>query len=907
MNNENKIETLEKKQKPGKARLFLENMLIYGVGGVISKLIPLIMLPIITRLMPDTTYFGLSDLSNTVMSFGSALAVIGMYDAMFRMFFEKEDLKYKKQVCSTVIYFTSAMAIIVTVLMILGKSVIAKYFFGSTQYEYLVYITAASTLIGATNQIVSAPTRMQNQRRIYLATNTIAPILSYAISIPLILRGYYVIALPVAALISGAFIEIVFGLINRKWFALRLFDIKLLKQLLIIAIPLFPNFLIYWVFNSSDKVMITNLINVGSSGIYAVGSKLGHCSQLIYTAFAGGWQFFAFSTMKEENQVESNSRIFEYLGIVTYFISVFVFAQSYPLFELLFDGDYVRGYVVAPYLFMAPLIQMLFQVACNQFLVIKKTWPNMFILLGGAVVNVFLNLYLIPLIGIEGAAVATLIGYVFSTVVCCIVLYCMKLMVITPKFIISSIIVLVYVLVWRFVMMDNILFSSILALAVALLLFILYRREFKKVISGIFATTGKGSIKEELKKHISPESIKRIRRYLKYTPAEAYKLNSCRRNVRRLQGKRVINRPIKVAFIVQMAEIWDKQQAIYEAMLADNHFSPELVVVPEFNFVNQTIETDYENNYFLSQYQSTKAYNHGKWINLEDYHFDYIFYPRPYDWYLPEMYRSYNVSRYAKCCYVAYAFWPMAGGLCGYNSFFYHSMYYAFLESAENANAIARLEHNSNRVLFEGYPSLDGVRVEEKYDTSKVLWTPRWNYDKELGGSHFFEYKDNVLNLCENFSDITVYFRPHPLAFQNYILQGMMTEEEVELFKINMKEKGIILDNNTKIEDTFREIGVLISDISSVIIPFFLSEKPVILCISQEKLQSLSDGFRRYLDGLYIASEWTEVLSIYKEIQSGNDYLREKRREIASAVREENKDAANRILRLLERDSGVGG
>ena len=61
-----------------------------------SLFIPLIMVPIVTRLMPDSSYYGISDLSNTVLSFGSALAVMGMYDAMYRMFVEKDDENYKK-------------------------------------------------------------------------------------------------------------------------------------------------------------------------------------------------------------------------------------------------------------------------------------------------------------------------------------------------------------------------------------------------------------------------------------------------------------------------------------------------------------------------------------------------------------------------------------------------------------------------------------------------------------------------------------------------------------------------------------------------------------------------------------------------------------------------------------------
>ena len=66
------------------------------------------MVPIVTRLMPSTEYFGLNDLSETVTSFASALAIIGMYDAMFRMFFEKEDENYRKTVCSTTLTFTLA-------------------------------------------------------------------------------------------------------------------------------------------------------------------------------------------------------------------------------------------------------------------------------------------------------------------------------------------------------------------------------------------------------------------------------------------------------------------------------------------------------------------------------------------------------------------------------------------------------------------------------------------------------------------------------------------------------------------------------------------------------------------------------------------------------------------------------
>ncbi len=466
-----------------KLKLFIENFLVYGLGGIISKIIPLIMVPIITWIMPSTDYYGISDLSNTVVQFGSAIAIMGMYDAMYRMFFEKEEEEYKRTVCSTALLFTCITSLVVFLIMIILKGVIAQYFFSDRQYAYIVYLSAMATLVGATNGIISAPTRMQNKRKVYLVTNTIGPFLSYSISIPLLLAGHYVIALPLAAVISGVTMEVAFGVMNRKWFVLNQFNKDILKQLLVIAVPLLPNFLIYWVFNSCDKVMITNMIGIGASGIYSVGSKIGHASQLIYTAFAGGWQFFAFSTMKEDNQVESNSQIFEYLGIISFVATSFICAWSSGIFKLLFKPDYLSGYIVAPYLFLAPLLQMLFQVAANQFIVVKKTWPNLFILSSGAVLNIIINYLLIPFLGIEGASIATLAGYVVSDIVCAIVLCRMKLLIISRRFVISCSIMIVFFLLWRLLFSNKIIIGTVACLVVTGSEIFMYKIEIEGLLN----------------------------------------------------------------------------------------------------------------------------------------------------------------------------------------------------------------------------------------------------------------------------------------------------------------------------------------------------------------------------------------------------------------------------------------
>lgn len=472
-----------------KAKLFIENFIIFGLGGIVSKIIPFIMLPIITHFMPETRYFGLNDLVTTITSCASTFAILGMYDAMYRMFFEKAGEGFKKSVCSTALIFVGGMAFLVFLLLIVFRESIGWLFFEDTQYSYLVNFSAVAVLIGASNSIISAPTRMQNQRRIFLVTNTVGPVISYAVAIPLLLQGYYVIALPLAAIVSGVFLGIAFYILNRRWFSIFFFDWELLKHLLALGLPILPCFLIYWIFNSCDRVMISQLLDVDAVGIYAIGAKLGHASQLIYTAFAGGWQYFAFSTMREANQVESNSLIHEYLGAIAFLAGVWMCGLAKPLFAWLFPADYFPGHIVVPYLFLAPLVLMLYQVAGNQFLVIKKTWPSTLILFFGAFANVALNYFLIPRFGIEGAAIATLFGYVVSDVLCMAVLCRMRLMVASQRLFAIAGSTLLYFVAWRLWLHDSTIGSLGLAFAVSVGFVVLYRQELTRA-----ATWAKGYI-----------------------------------------------------------------------------------------------------------------------------------------------------------------------------------------------------------------------------------------------------------------------------------------------------------------------------------------------------------------------------------------------------------------------------
>ena len=115
-------------------------------------------------------------------------------------------------------------------------------------------------------------------------------------------------------------------------------------------------------------------------------------------------------------------------------------------------------------------------------MVVKKTWPTMFILTVGAVINVILNYLLIPVIGIEGAAIATLLGYVITDIVLVIVLLRMNLIVMSKRFVFVSFMMIVYFVFWRMFVSSNVFWGTTIAVLFLLMNSFLYKQELGMVV-----------------------------------------------------------------------------------------------------------------------------------------------------------------------------------------------------------------------------------------------------------------------------------------------------------------------------------------------------------------------------------------------------------------------------------------
>ncbi len=439
-----------------RARLFLENFLVYGFISVLDKVIPMLLLPVITRLLSDPADFGIYDMYNVIVGFGTPLAVMGMYDAMFREYFERDDHQYRYDVTATANRIVVVVSVCLAMVLILFSSPLSKLFFGSAGHGKITVLAAVGIFVSSNRTIIAAPTRIQNKRKVYVGSGVLSSLSYYVLAIALILLGYSYYGMIYGHLFSVLLLLAFFWVLNREFFIRGTFNKQIALELAKIGLPLVPVFIFYWIYNSMDRIMIASMLGLSHVGIYAVGTKLASISSLIYAAFAGGWSYFAFSTMKDEGQVALNSKVFEYLGIVSFTSLVGIYPFLTPVFNLIFPGTYSGATFVVPYLYLSPLLLALFQVVSSQFLVIKKSYWSTITLTFGAVSNVLLNWWLIPLLGIEGAAIATAIGYALSVIAVCLVATRHGLHRASKRFWFSSLVLVVYLVLNRRVFVGSV-------------------------------------------------------------------------------------------------------------------------------------------------------------------------------------------------------------------------------------------------------------------------------------------------------------------------------------------------------------------------------------------------------------------------------------------------------------------
>jgi O-antigen/teichoic acid export membrane protein len=383
---------------------------IYGLGGLVSRILAVLLLPLYTHYLSPSDYGQIE----TLVALITVLTIVlrfGISAAFFRFYFDADDPAARRIVLRTSFWFTMTMATTGLVLVVALAEPLSELLFGNSSAADLVRASAVALWAQMNYEQLTALFRVEERSVAFVVASLTNVLLTVGATILLVVvldRG------PMGVIVgnfTGTLLVYVALLgYRREQLGLQL-DRSLLREMNRFGMPLMPSALFLWVTNFSDRFFLVKLADTTEVGLYSVGVRIASAMVLLLTAFRTAWPAFAYSIRDEEEARQTYAWVLTYLVALSSWIATALALLSPWLVGWLAAPEFASASrVVGPLAFAA--------VSFGGFMVVsiglgraRRTQFNWVVTGAAAVVNVVLNLLLIPPYGMMGAAVATVAAY----------------------------------------------------------------------------------------------------------------------------------------------------------------------------------------------------------------------------------------------------------------------------------------------------------------------------------------------------------------------------------------------------------------------------------------------------------------------------------------------------------------
>jgi O-antigen/teichoic acid export membrane protein len=191
-------------------------------------------------------------------------------------------------------------------------------------------------------------------------------------------------------------------------------DFSIVKSYLPYTLPLLPTAICYWLINLGDRYVIGYFMGVDVVGIYSASYGLGGLLVLFYAPLSSTL-FPAMVHCYENNKIQELKTHLKYslkfflMFAIPAFFGLSVLSKS--LLVTLATSEFIEGAVVVSIVALATVLFCCGSINTHVLNLFKETKKVGLIYMASASINLVMNIILVPIMGIVGAAIATLVTF----------------------------------------------------------------------------------------------------------------------------------------------------------------------------------------------------------------------------------------------------------------------------------------------------------------------------------------------------------------------------------------------------------------------------------------------------------------------------------------------------------------
>lgn len=378
---------------------------VYGIGFFLRKALGFFLIPLYTHTFTQTQYGKLA----MIYLFSSALTLffsLGLNDALMKQLSEKD--ADRKEIFSRFFLFRLFYASLFLILLLAHSKWIASFLLLPGD-SYLISLAGLIIWIESLSEPVLLVLRLENRSKKFVIINTFRFALNISLNMLLIL--YFKFDLGGVLLGNLGSSVVLFLLIYpeaHKLFTSRLNLLKI-KNSLQYGLPLLPISIIIWLgLDLIDRWIIKWILGLEKTGIYTLGYQLGNIMGIILHGFRASWTPFFLKNPDKKETFANSAVTFVRLALIFWGVISFFTPE---IFQILVAKKYWEAQSIVPIIALSYIFFGLEEIFTAGFYIKARTNLLIPITLTPFLINVALNIYLIPRYGIIGAAVVTLFSF----------------------------------------------------------------------------------------------------------------------------------------------------------------------------------------------------------------------------------------------------------------------------------------------------------------------------------------------------------------------------------------------------------------------------------------------------------------------------------------------------------------
>ena len=386
---------------------------VYTVTSMVNKGIPFLMLPILTRYLTPADY-GIVTMFSVLLAWLGMFAGLGTLNGVSIRFFDREEIDFPGYIANCIFILIASSLVLLAIIWPMAEYISTITKFPSSWVLSALGVAVATFLTNLLTNIWQSAVKpfLCGLFQIGMTTLNLGLSLWFIVGLNMNWQG----RLWGQIITAASFALLAMVILARSGMFHWVVNKEYLQNALYIGVPMIPHSISGILMDSTDRLMITNMLGVADAGVYVVGVQIGMVIMMFTSSFNTAYFPWLFEKLRLNDQAMKRKIVlFTYGYDVILLLAALSMALVAPwLFSFFVGKNFSGGSSYVVWIALGYAFNGMYMMVTNYIFYAQKTYLLAWISFGTALLNLPLCYLLIRMNGAVGAAQATMTANLVS-------------------------------------------------------------------------------------------------------------------------------------------------------------------------------------------------------------------------------------------------------------------------------------------------------------------------------------------------------------------------------------------------------------------------------------------------------------------------------------------------------------